>query len=189
MNCIILHGCPSNVEKARNPETRTYDKHWIPWLKKQLDSKGIKTEVPLMPTPWDADYNSWKKEFDKLDINENTILIGHSCGGGFLVRWIDEKKKKVKRLILVSPGKAGMGRSRGTGNLYGKETVTNLNKYVKDEIILFTSNDDIPSHITGAREYEKELFAKIIFLKSHGHFTQGDMGTNEFPELLEEVVK
>ena len=35
-NCIIIHGCPSNVEKAMNPETRTYDKHWIPWLKQNL---------------------------------------------------------------------------------------------------------------------------------------------------------
>ena len=33
-NCIIIHGCPSDAEKAMNPETRTYDKHWIPWLKK-----------------------------------------------------------------------------------------------------------------------------------------------------------
>lgn len=33
MNCIIIHGCPSNVEKATNQETRTYNKHLIPWTK------------------------------------------------------------------------------------------------------------------------------------------------------------
>jgi hypothetical protein len=33
-NCIIIHGCPSEKEKAMNSETRTYDKHWIPWIKK-----------------------------------------------------------------------------------------------------------------------------------------------------------
>lgn len=40
---IIIHGCPSNVEKAMNPETRTYDKHWIPmfsmtWARKSFQN-------------------------------------------------------------------------------------------------------------------------------------------------------
>ena len=39
-----------------NPETRTYDKHWIPWLKRNLIAAGIKTETPLMPDPWEPDY-------------------------------------------------------------------------------------------------------------------------------------
>ena len=38
-NCIIIHGCPSNKEKAMNPATRTYDKHWIPWIKRKLIEK------------------------------------------------------------------------------------------------------------------------------------------------------
>ena len=189
MNCIIIHGCPSDEERAKDPKTRTYDKHWIPWLKKELEKKGIETKTPLMPTPWDADYDSWKKEIVKLDIQVDSILVGHSCGGGFLVRWIDESKKKFKRLVLVSPGKAGKSRSKGTGNLYGNKTITNLNRYVKDEIIIFTSNDDIPQHIKGAFEYKKELPAKVILLRDQGHFTQEDMGTVEFPELLEEILR
>src|SRR3989344_6803419 len=47
INCVIIHGCFSDAEKAMNPETRTYDKHWIPWTKQQLISKGIKVETPL----------------------------------------------------------------------------------------------------------------------------------------------
>src|SRR3990170_6511837 len=52
INCIIIHGCPSNAEKAMNPETRTYDKHWISWTKEKLKEKGIKVETPFMPEPW-----------------------------------------------------------------------------------------------------------------------------------------
>jgi len=188
MRCIIIHGCPSDKEKAMGPEKRTYDKHWIPWAKKELEKNGIETKVPLMPTPWDADYDSWKKEFNKLKVDEDSILVGHSCGGGFLVRWIGETKKKVKKLILVSPGKVGKGRSKSTANLYGNKVVKNIDKYVKDEIILFTSNNDIAQHIKGAYEYEKELPTKVIFLKDKGHFTEGDMGTEEFPELITEII-
>src|SRR3989344_1434877 len=85
LNCIVIHGCPSDEEKAMDPERRTYDKHWIPWVKKNLTALGIKTETPLMPNPWTPDYDSFKREFENLEVSENTILIGHSCGCAFLV--------------------------------------------------------------------------------------------------------
>ena len=188
MNCIIVHGCPSNAEKAMNIETRTYDKHWIPWIKIELEKKGIKTFVPLMPEPWKPNYENWKKEFEKQNVNENTILIGHSCGGAFLVRWLGETKRKIKKLILVSPGKAGDTIRKFTADLYGDKTYKNIKDYVKREIIVFTSDDDIKPHINNAYEYEKELPAKVIFLRGFGHFTLDDMGTEEFSELLKEIL-
>ncbi len=103
MNCIIIHGCPSNVEKAMDPQKRTHDKHWIRWTKKQLIAKGIPTEAPLMPKPWLPDYQAFKQEFEKHPINEDTVLVGHSCGCAFLVRWLGETKKRIKKLILVAP--------------------------------------------------------------------------------------
>ena len=138
---------------------------------------------------WAPDYYEWKNQFEKNKIDEDSILIGHSAGGAFLVRWIEETKTKVRKLILVSPGKAGR-ESRGTlSNLYGSNTYRNIGDYVKDQIIVFTAKDDMDYHIKNAYEYEKELPAKVITLKNHGHFTLGDMGTDEFPELLEEVLK
>ena len=86
IKCIIIHGCPPNAEKEMNPKTRTYDKHWIPWIKKELIAKGIKTEAPLMPLPWNPDYEKFKKEFEKYKVTKDTILIGHSCSCAFLVR-------------------------------------------------------------------------------------------------------
>lgn len=86
ISCIIVHGCPSDIERSMDPKTRTYDKHWIPWLKKELTSRGIKTETPLMPKPWHPDYKAFKKKFEKCEVTDNSVLIGHSCGCAFLVR-------------------------------------------------------------------------------------------------------
>ena len=61
----MIHGCPSDKEKASNAETRTYDKHWMPWIKRNLIERGIKTEAPLMPSPWSPVYEDFKKEFEK----------------------------------------------------------------------------------------------------------------------------
>src|SRR3989344_146874 len=93
-HCIIIHGCPSNAEeKVEN---------WIPWLKKELFSKKIITETPLMPRAWEPNYETFKKEFEKNKVTENTILIGHSCGCAFLVRWLGETKQRINKLILVT---------------------------------------------------------------------------------------
>jgi len=190
MNCIIVHGCPSNIEKAKEEKTRTYDKHWMPWIKKQLEEKEIEVFIPLMLTPWNPKYEEWKDIFDRLLVNEDSILIGHSCGGAFLVRWLGETKREIKRLILVSPGKAGRESTKTLSNLYGDKTYEHIRNYVKDEIIIFTAEDDLKYHINNAYEYEKELPAKVIHLgKGYGHFTLGDMGTKKFPELLNKILE
>lgn len=68
ISCIIIHGCPSDVEGAMDAKTRTYDKHWMPWLKKELTSRGIKTENPLMPEPWKPDYNAYKRDLKNIGL-------------------------------------------------------------------------------------------------------------------------
>lgn len=69
-NCIIVHGCPDDPEQASNPALRTYDKHWMPWTKEQLQKRGIETLTPLMPEPWAPDYERFKAEFEKYPVNE-----------------------------------------------------------------------------------------------------------------------
>lgn len=59
-------------------EKKIQDKYWISWLKEELLARGIKTEAPLMPNPWAPDYEKYKVEFEKYEVGENTILVGHS---------------------------------------------------------------------------------------------------------------
>ena len=46
----------------------------------------------------------FRKAFEKYKVDEDTILIGHSCGSAFLVHWLGDTKQAVK-LILVAPWK------------------------------------------------------------------------------------
>ena len=143
-----------------------------------------------MPKSWNPEYAEWKEEFEKLPLNEETILIGHSAGGAFLVRWLDETKSKVKSLILVSPGKAGKESTKSLLDLYGSKKYKNIKDYVKEPIIIFTADNDFDYHIENAYEYKKELPAVVILLgKGFGHFTEKGMGKKEFPELLKEVLE
>ena len=187
-NCIIVHGSNS-TEKGSEEGLPENERHWKPWLKKELEKKGIKVSNELYPKDWAPNYEDWKQVFEKNDIDRNTVLVGHSAGGAFLVRWLWETKKNIEKLVLVSPGKAGRETRKKLSNLYGRNTYKNIKNYVRNGIIIFTSNDDIPVHIKNAYEYEKELPAKVIMLDGHGHYTLGDMGTEELPELLEEALK
>jgi len=185
---IIIHGCPSNKEKNKNPKTRTYDKHWIPWTKGQLEAKGIGVETPLMPEPWSPNYNKFKKEFEKQDIGEDTILIGHSCGCAFLVRWLGDSNQKIKKLILVAPWKIPDGSDKWRKEFYNYPISLEVKNNV-GEVTLFTSNDEEVDGKKSVKMFQEGIGGNVIELKNHGHYCLKNMGTDEFPELLEEVLK
>ena len=102
-NAIIIHGTCDEDEYFSDKYPSLSNSHWFPWLQKQLLINNIFTQTPEMPEAHKPDYDKWKKEFEKFDVNSETILVGHSCGGGFLIRWLSENKIKIKKLILVAP--------------------------------------------------------------------------------------
>ncbi len=187
MNCIILHGCPSDAEKAMNPETRTYDRHWLKWLQRELTAKGIPAENPMMPNPWAPNYEAFKKEFEKYEVNDQTILVGHSCGCAFLVRWLSETQRSIAKLILVAPWKIPDEGDEGRKAFYSyliDETIKDRAK----KIVIFTSDNEEEDGKRSAEIFHNALGGEVINLPNHGHYCLGDMGTEEFPEALEVIL-
>lgn len=187
--CIIIHGCPSDAEKAMNPETRTYDKHWIPWIKKQLIANDIETETPLMPSPWQPDFEKFKNEFEKYNVDENTILIGHSCGCAFLVRWLGESKRKALKLILVAPWKIPQENRKGADINFYTYPIDATIKDKISKIVIFTADDEEDDGKKSLKIFHEALGGEIIELKGRGHYCMDDMKTEEFPELLKVILQ
>ncbi|MFA5952990.1 MAG: class I tRNA ligase family protein [Candidatus Pacearchaeota archaeon] len=179
-NVIVVHG--GDLGEKDN----SYFKHWMPWLKKKLNENKIHSEFPLMPVDVKTTYNDWKKIFDKFEINDESILIGHSRGTAFLVKWLGETKKKVKKLILVAPWKFADKKHKET---FYDFKIDNEIKNRINEIIIFTSNDEEKDGKNSVKIFYDSLGGKKIELKNHGHFTLEDMKTEEFPELLNEIIK
>ena len=186
-NCIIIHGCPSDTPRSKNPETRSYDKHWIPWLTKELNNRGIDTIAPLMPSPWKPVYADFKEEFEKYEVNQNTILIGHSCGCAFLVRWLGESKQRIKRLILVAPWKIPDEDSELKKDFYNYSIDESIKERV-EEIIMFTADNEEEDGKKSLDLFHNGLGGKIINIPNYGHYCFNDIGGEELPELLEEVL-
>lgn len=56
------------------------------------------------PDAWKPDYSTWAREFERYDVTPKTMLVGHSCGAGFLVRWLSQHTEVlVDRVLLVAP--------------------------------------------------------------------------------------
>ncbi len=179
-NVIIVHGCPGT--KGQENEA-----NWILWIKDNLGKNGIKTYNPFMPSHWKPNYKNWKKEFEKINVDENSVLIGHSAGGGFLVRWLGETGKKIKKLILVAAGKNKNERNKNLHELYSFE----INSKIKDnvgKVCVFISDNEPDYRKNNAKEYVEKLGGTLIEVKGKGHFDIKGMGTEEFPELLNEIT-
>lgn len=178
---IIIHGCPPSENNIIPKSQR-----WMNWIGKELIKRGLNAFAPDMPTPWNPKYEGWKREFEKYSPNENTLLIGHSCGAAFLVRWLLESKIKVRKLILVAPAKVPEGPTDKRKALYDFE-LRPESKKIAGEIVIFTSND-FEHHLKSLEFYKKYLNPRVIKLKNKVHFLIYTMGTNEFPELLDEIL-
>lgn len=166
---------------------QTYTKHWIPWIRRELNAHGIPTKVPLLPEPWAPVYEKFRAEFEKYSVDESTILIGHSCGGAFLVRWLGDTKQKIDTLVLVAPWKIPDPNKVGRDAYYEYS----IDETIKDRvgrIVMFISDDEEEDGKKSVEIFHKAIGGKLIELSGRGHFTMDTMETDEFPELLGEIT-
>lgn len=186
-NAILVHGW-SDLAKINDPMRPTPSNgSWLPWLTKQLFMKKIFTVAIEMPIADLPIYEDWKKEFERYDVGPETTLVGHSCGAGFLVRWLGENPHiKIDKLILVAPS---LGLSWEDRSFFDFEIDPELHNRV-EKISIFVANDDRDVIQEAVKVYQTKIpSSKTIILEKGGHLTFSDMQTEEFPELLQEILR
>ncbi|MCA9392495.1 alpha/beta hydrolase [candidate division WWE3 bacterium] len=185
-NAILIHGTCSEEEYFSDEYPSLSNSHWFPWLQKQLLIRGIHTETPEMPDAYQPDYEKWKNEFERFEVNDQTILVGHSCGGGFLVRWLTENAITLKTVILVAPWLDPDRRK--TSDFFEFDIDPDFVSRVS-KLKIFVSNDDEPDILESVQLIKNALpNIEIKRYEGMGHFTEEEMKKNDFPELLNELV-
>ncbi|MFO0920188.1 MAG: alpha/beta hydrolase [Candidatus Saccharimonadales bacterium] len=187
-NAILLHGKPSKEEYYNSSLSSCSNYHWFPWLQKQLLVNDIKADTPEVPYAFDPEWSLWVKEIERFDIYPETTLVGHSCGGGFWVRYLSENKKiKVGKVILVAPS---LNPEKTWGEVFFDFIIDPAVQERVGEIVIFNSVDDSKS-IQESVKIIRKVFPKATYREftNMGHFTKRDMDSSEFPELLEEIMK
>lgn len=186
-NAIILHGMIRKAEYY-DPERRSLSNmHWLPWLQAQLLKYDIAAVTPEVPFAYKADWDQWVKEVERYEIGPETILVGHSAGGGFWVRYLSEHPAlKVGKVVLVAPW-IDPTKTLKSG-LFDFEIDPHLARRTRGVTIFSSDNDagNVLNSIAELREKVKDIGYREF--KGYKHFNYGAMGTEEFPELLQHLV-
>ncbi len=180
-NIFIFHGTEGYPEE-----------NWFPWLQKKLEEKGCKVIVPQFPTPpvVSAKISEWfdvLKGYEK-DINEETIIIGHSLGGIFALRILEKIEHPIKASFLigtpigVKPILFYDRDSSFSGFDFNWESIKNKAKHFN---IFYSDNDPFVS-LGNGKELAQKLGIELTLIPNAGHFNK-KAGYLNFPELLEKI--
>ncbi len=188
-NALLIHGWNTKSEYYDISRPTASNDHWFPWLTKQLVVNDINTVSIEMPNGYYPQYEIWKHELERYDITPETILIGHSCGGGFLVRWLSENNVKVGRVVLVAPWLGYETDDEPFDKTFFNFTIdSNIASKTAGLTLMCSTNDHSSVQRSVKELHEKLENLTYIELENKGHFTRTSLGTDAFPELLQEII-
>lgn len=154
--------------------------NWYGWLNKKLNNiSNLSCELQNMPDPIYAKESIWIPFMEeKLKVDENTIIIGHSSGACAALRYAEQIK--VNAIILVSAYTTDLGdRTEKASGYFNRpwqwETIKKNTKF----ICQFASSDDPFLPWNEQNEVAHNLNVDLKAFDDKGHFM-----SSTFPELL-----
>lgn len=178
----ILHGTEGHPKE-----------NWFPWLKEKLEAKDCEVIVPQFPSPpiVPAKIDEWYAVFDQYlkNIDQDTIIVGHSLGGDFLLRLLERFDTKILAAAFV-------------GTPVGVKPILNYDRdsafcgfnfdwekirQAAQEFIVFQSDDDPYVSLGNGEELAKNLGVELTFIPNAGHFNK-KAGYIQFNELYEKLT-
>lgn len=179
-NAIIIHGTEGYPEE-----------NWFPWLKEQMKKYNYEVIIPQFPTPENQNPDAWFEVFNdyKKYLNNDTILIGHSCGGAFLLRVLEKIEVKIKASVFVASSVGVKPIKYYEVDRPFVEKPFNWDKIKKSSthFFVFHSEDDPLICIGNGEKIASKLGVDLIRLKDAGHFNSKS-GYSKFLLLLEKIA-
>ena len=161
---------------------------------KELEQRGFNVFVPQFPSPpiVPAKISEWFDVLKKYEpsIDENTIIIGHSLGGKFLLRILEKLGHSIKAAFFVGtpigvPPILNNERDNAfTGNDFDWDTIKRKARY----FAVFQSDDDPYVGLGNGKELANNLGVELSFIPKAGHFNT-KAGYTKFEALREKVLK
>jgi predicted alpha/beta hydrolase family esterase len=187
-NAIIVHGMPSRDEYYNPANPKQSEDHWLQWLTRELNARGIVTNALDFPKPYAPVYGTWKEVFERHPITTDTLLIGHSLGAGFLVRWLSENKTHVGKVALVAPF-LDLNHNKVGPDFFDFKIDGDMGARTKGMAIFIAPEDDKEILESAVMITAHVPTAETMSLVGRGYFTLDVMKTEAFPELLDFLLK
>jgi len=164
--------------------------NWFPWLKENLENAGCNVIVPQFPTPEKQTLENWLRILKKYqkDISEDTIFVGHSLGGAFLRRVLEQSSITVKAAFTVA---APIGMLPIKNYESDKPFIehpfdwSKIRAHCKGFYVFHSDNDPYVS-LDNGKELARMRDVDLIFMPQCGHFNTA-AGFDKFDALLEKI--
>jgi predicted alpha/beta hydrolase family esterase len=175
-NVIVIHGY------GETPES-----YWYPYLKKELEQKGYRVTIPLLPNTNEPTLTEQTDFILKnFEFNEDMILIGHSSGCPVILAVLEQIPAVISKAILVAGYTTKVKTlAEGTVNLKASFDFETIKNHCKEFIFINADNDPWGCDESQGELMHKELGGSLII--NH----EGHMGSDtykqpykQFPFLL-----
>ena len=179
---FIIHGIGGSPQE-----------NWFPWMKKEIEKEGHRVIVPEFPNSDAPNLDEWMEHMKKYEdsIDEETVFIGHSLGGMFILRLLEQMQKPIKATFLVATV---------TGPSDGLELAPRMTTFttppLDEELIkkhggtihMLHADNDPYIVLKNAEHLAEKLGATLELIKDGGHLNTS-AGYAMFPLLLENLKK
>jgi len=159
------------------------DKHWYPWLKTELETRGYTVYLPEIPTmnTQSPDLQTQMEFIEKtIPLDNNFIVFGHSLGCLLALRL--SEKYSFQKMFLVAGWDFDDLTVEHQSYWPNKLNHTAIKKNVKKIYVTSSENDPYMTAFS-MEEMNKRLGATYLFIKGAGHFTE-KFAITKIPELL-----
>lgn len=179
MNIVCCHGVMGPDEKWRAYDMTFGWKNWLQFVV-ELEH-DVLMQRPKFPHAHALlmKYAEWEKVMDYQEITPDTVLIGHSAGGGFVLKYLSKHPElKVRQVVLVAPW-IDVEDFQPFG-FYKDLKLNHIMTQTEQGIDVMISDDDFPYIQSSVDEISKNIpEARIHRFSGRGHFTGA-----ELPEIM-----
>ena len=166
--------------------------NWFPWLKNELEKLQCKVTVPRFPTPEGQSLEAWLGVLNsyKRQISGDTILVGHSLGGLFLLRVLERLPNPVAAAFFVAApiGVKPILYYEGDEKFSGFSFDWNEIRNKARRFFVYHSDNDPYVSLGNGKELAKHLGVPITFIANAGHLN-AESGYTRFDRLLADIRK
>lgn len=187
-NAIILHGAPEKEYYYDVHKPSESNAHWLPWLQKELVIRDIAAETPEIPMSYEPQWELWCRYIERYPLTSDTILVGHSAGGGFWLKYLaTHPSLRVGKVVLVAPW-LDPGKTLAEDFFDGWDRDPAVVQRTAGLVVMISDDDSestqqsvdaICSTIQGVTRRQ---------FHGYGHFTYDNLGGTAFAELRDEVL-
>lgn len=166
---------------------------WFPWLKKELEAKGMEGIALAMPNSDHPQMEEWVDHLRKVvgEVDEDCYFVGHSLGCITILRYLErlEPGKKVGGVVLVAGFTSNLGFEALTNFFpdHGQLAWDKIKSHCDRFVAIHSDDDPLVSAHYGERFFQRYLGAEFILEHKKKHFSAGD-GIVELPVVMKALI-